>query len=293
MHTKKYDRTKQETRSTRQLQVRGMICGIALSGALLAGSLPLRAQQSAQEDEGAYSMGSQSRMLRGTVTATSGDHLTLKTDAGDVFQVVVTTNTRLMKDRQPVKIADVHTGDGVGAMGVIDTPTKTIHAAMVMVVDAAQVKKMKEDMGKTYISGKVTAIDELELTIQRPDGVTQKIAVDEGTSFRKGGRGAAMALRGDGSAAGFGSGSGRGAGSPGGSQTGASHGSQAGESITLADIKIGDSVIGPGALKSGVFVPTQLTVIDAAAMGRRRRSEGGEAAPTTTGTGAPAATTPH
>ena len=45
-------------------------------------------------------------MVRGTVTATAADRLTLKTEAGDVFQVVVTTNTRLMKDRQPVKFAD-------------------------------------------------------------------------------------------------------------------------------------------------------------------------------------------
>ena len=216
------------------------------------------------QDEGAYSMGAQGRMVRGTITATAGDKLTLKTEEGEVFQVVTTTNTRLMKDRQPVKIADVHVGDGAGAMGVIDAPAKTIHAVAVMVVDAAQVKKMREDMGKTYISGKVMAIDDLELTIKRQDGVTQKIAVDEGTSFKKGGRGAGAMLRGDGSepvAMGAGAG---GSGSGGG-----------GESITLTDVKVGDMVVGPGALKAGVFVPTQLAVIDPAA--RRRRSEGAPA----------------
>jgi outer membrane lipoprotein SlyB len=242
-----------------------------------------RAQaQQPPEDDGAIALGAQSRMVRGTVTAAEGDRLTVKTDAGDLFQVVVTTNTRLIKERQPVKIADVHVGDGVGAMGVIDAPTKTVHAAMVMVVDAAQVKKMRDDMGKTYISGKVMAIDDLELTIKRQDGVTQKIAVDEGTSFRKGGRGAGAMMRGDGSQT-LGSGAAFGPGQPGGPPRG--------ESITLADIKVGDVVVGPGALKSGVFVPTQLTVIDAAAMGRRRRSEGGESgtAPATP----PAATNPH
>ena len=45
-----------------------------------------------------------------------------------------------------------------------------------------------------------------------------------------------------------------------------------GESITLADIKVGDTVAGQGALKNGVFVPTELGVMDAAAMTRRRRS---------------------
>jgi len=259
--------------------------GLVLCAAVLAVCGRARAQQP-PEDDGAVALGAQSRMVRGTVTAAEGDHLTVKTDAGDLFQVVVTNNTRLMKERQPVKIADVHVGDGVGAMGVIDAPTKTVHAAMVMVVDAAQVKKMRDDMGKTYISGKVMAIDDLELTIKRQDGVTQKIAVDEGTSFRKGGRGAGAMMRGDGSQS-LGSGAGPGSGQPGGPQ---------GESITLADVKVGDMVVGPGALKAGVFVPTQLTVIDPAAMGRRRRAEGGEAAPaagTAQGTAAPAGTSPH
>ncbi len=48
-------------------------------------------------------------------------------------------------------------------------------------------------------------------------------------------------------------------------------GSGGGESITLADVKVGDSVVGRGALKNGVFVPTELGVMDAAAMGQRRR----------------------
>ena len=248
-------------RSTRFGWMARALAGIMVGAVTLVGGLAAGAQQGQDGDGEAVAMGSQGRMVRGTITAAAGDHLTLKTEAGDVFQVVVTTNTRLMKDRQPVKIADVHAGDGAGAMGVIDQPTKTIHAMAVMVVDAAQVKKMREDMGKTYISGKVTAIDELELTIKRQDGVTQKIAVDEGTSFKKGGRGAGAMMRGDGSepvAMGAG-----GAGGP---------GSGGGESITLADVKVGDMVVGPGALKSGTFVPTQLTVIDPSA--RRRRPEG-------------------
>jgi len=257
-------------------------CAVALA-ALLLSSRPVLAQQGEPED-GAFSMGAQGRMVRGTITATAADRLTLKTDAGDVFQVVLTTNTRLMKDRQPVKIADIHSGDGAGAMGVIDPSTKTIHAAAVMVVDAAVVKKMRDDLGKTYISGKVMAIDDLELTIKRQDGVTQKIAVDEGTSFRKGGRRDGAMMRGDGSAS-----LGPGSDSPGQPPSG-------GESITLADIKVGDTVIGPGALKAGVFVPTQLTVLDPAAMGRRRRqAEGGDPAQTTTAppNAAPPGTTEH
>ena len=131
------------------------------------------------------------QMVRGTVTAVTADQLTVKTEAGDVYQVALSANTRLNKERQPVKAADIKVGDGVGAMGVLDPATKTVHAVFVGVIDAEQVKKARENMGKTYITGKVTAIDmdALKLTVKRPDGVSQVIGVDEQTSFKRGGRG--------------------------------------------------------------------------------------------------------
>jgi hypothetical protein len=214
-------------------------------------------------------------MVRGTVTVTAADRLTVKTDAGEIYQVVVSANTRVTRDRQPVKVAEIKVGDGVGAMGVLDAATKTVHAVFVGVVDAEQVKKAREGMGKVYITGKVTAIDMdgLKLTVMRPDGVSQVIGVDEGTSFKRGGRGMAAMVSGSGvvdaSAAG-----GR----------GGAAGSGGGESITFADVKVGDGVAGRGELKNGLFVPTELGVMDAAA--RRRRGAGSGTAPT----GAPATT---
>jgi outer membrane lipoprotein SlyB len=222
---------------------------------------------SVAQDPGAVAMGPQGRMVRGTVTATAADHLTLKTEEGDTYQVVVTPNTRLMKDRQPVKFADVHVGDGVGAMGVIDAPTKTVHAAAMFAVDAAQIEKARTDMGKTYISGKVAAIDDVNLTIQRRDGVTQKIMVDESTSFRKGSRRMGMAMRGEVMPMDGGERQGQGQGQGGAAPP---------ESITLADVKVGDTVFGKRALKSGVFVPSELVVIDATTMGRHRQGGAGE-----------------
>jgi hypothetical protein len=218
-------------------------------------------------EDGAVAMGPQGRMMRGTVATATADGLTVKTENGETYQVVVTANTRVMKDRQPVKLADIHPGDGVGAMGVIDAPTKTVHAAMLFVVDAAQIKKAREDLGKTYITGKVAAIDDVNLTIERPDGVNQKIMVDESTSFRKGGR----RMRGG---EGFGGGMGEG----GGGQGAPAQAADPAESITLADVKVGDRVAGRGALKSGVFVPTELVVMDPSAMGRRR-GQGDASAP--------------
>jgi hypothetical protein len=241
------------------------------------------------------------QMVRGTVTAATADQLTVKTDAGETYQVVLSANTRLTKDRQPVKIADIKVGDGVGAMGVLDPATKSVHAVFVGVVDAEQVKKARENMGKTYITGKVTAIDmdALKVTVQRPDGVSQIIVVDEQTSFKRGGRGMAALASGAG-VIDAGPGGGRGGnGTVGGNGQGgenAARGGNAGsgESITFADVKVGDSIAGRGALKNGVFVPSELGVMDQAAMGQRRRrapdGSGANAAPagTTSPSTAPA-----
>jgi hypothetical protein len=173
----------------------------------------------------------------------------------------------MMKDRQPAKLTDVKAGDGVVAMGEMDAPKKTVHALFVAIVDAEQVKKLREDLGKTYITGKVTAIDDVKLTIQRPDNVSQVIEVDETTSFRKGGRRGAMIIQGAGAPAPGGAGVGSGAG------TGAGNG---GESITLTDVKVGDMVAGQGSVKHGVFVPTNLTVLPPGAMGPRGGRRGGD-----------------
>jgi hypothetical protein len=211
----------------------------------------------------------------------------------------------LTKERQPVKVADIKIGDAVGAMGVLDAPTKTVHAVFVGVIDAEQVKKARENMGKTFITGKVTAIDMdgLKLTVMRPDGVSQVIGVDEQTSFKRGGRGMAAIASGAGvveiggggrRAMGTGTPNGGGPGAPTASGTSAGMGSgpgsgSGGESITFADIKVGDSIAGRGGLKNGIFVPTELGVMDPAAMGQRRRRgpDGGAPGAASQGVAAP------
>jgi hypothetical protein len=164
-----------------------------------------------------------------------------------------------MKDRQPVKLTDVKPGDGVGAMGELDAPKKTLHALFVAVMDAEQVKKMREGLGKVYITGKVTAMDGVKLTVMRPDHVSQTIEVDETTSFRKGGR-----RRG-------GMASTEGGANP-------MEGSGSNEIVTLADVKVGDMIAGQGSVKHGVFVPTTLTILPPGtegAMGMRVHPDGG------------------
>jgi hypothetical protein len=87
---------------------------------------------------------------------------------------------------------------------------------------------LRLELGKRFIAGEVKKIDETKLTILRPDGESQVIEVDEDTSFRNEKR----------------------------------------ESITLADIKIGDHVLGRGEVKNGVFVPQVLNIGDLSRPGR-------------------------
>jgi hypothetical protein len=249
----------------RQRSIKAWIAGMGL----VAGMSVAAVAQAPDGQMGSGGFASGGQMVRGTVTVVGVDKLTMKTDAGDVYQVALSANTRLMKARQPVKVMDIKVGDGVGAMGVLDAPTKTVHAVMVTVVDAEEVKKAREEMGKVYIAGKVTAIDDLKLTVLRTDGVSQVIAVDESTSFRKGDRKLQALLNGgpvDMGAVG------------GGGRQGGGAAASPGESITLMDIKVGDTVAGQGGMKNGVFVPTELGVMDAAAGGQRRRRQNADGA---------------
>ncbi len=218
----------------------------------------------AQEPGGGEGFGGPGGMGRvsGMVTAVSGDAVTVKSEDGTVYQVTTTVNTRVMKgvagDRQPaaLKVSELKVGDGVMAAGNMDAPKKTLHAMFVVATDAEQVKKLRENLGKTYIQGKVTAIDadNLKMTVLRGDGASQTIGLDETTSFKRGAR----RMRG-GESGGAGGGAGLGAGA--GSGWGGGPGAEGGESITLADVKVGDNVVGTGSLKAGVFVPGQLMVM--------------------------------
>jgi hypothetical protein len=189
----------------------------------------------------------------GEVVAVSGSTITVKTEDGAVMQIVTTDNTRIIKGRPnegggTVKATDLKVGDGVMAIGNLDAPNKTLHAAMVMSTDATQVKALKENLGKTYIVGKVSAIDmdNAKMTVARQDGVSQVIGFDETTSFRRG------RVSPNGMGGGFGGQRGGGGGAPAADANA--------ESITLADAKVGDMVAGRGSLKGGTFVPTQFTI---------------------------------
>lgn len=274
----------------RMIAVGTMCAGIALglsavaqnatSGGDQDGFPPARMGQGPGQGQGARRGGA----TRGTVTAVSGMNVTMKTPAGETMTVIATDNTRVTRDGQPGSLAAIQPGDEVVAMGIADVPNHAVHAMMVMDVSAAQVAKTKADMGRTYIIGRVTGIDDTKITVMRPDKITQTIQLDDSTSIHRGGRMNAQALAAlgiDASALGaMGGGGGMGGGGRRGANgaAGAPPASDAGEAITLADIKVGESIGGTGSLKGGVFVPQDLRVQDRPA-GGRRGANGDAAAP--------------
>jgi len=162
--------------------------------------------------------------VRGSITAISGNEFTVKNEQGEVYKVATGPNTHLMKDRQPIKATDIHVGDFVVTGGDVDEKAHTVGAVFFAVLDTNQVQKLKQmqaDFGKTWTAGKVTAINDLKLTIERMDKVTQTVTVDENTSFRK-----------------------------------------RRDSITLADIKVGDTITARGSLQNNSFLASQLSVME-------------------------------
>lgn len=161
--------------------------GAILASTILGASLA-RAQETPPENgrEGGPGIGAWAgHGVRGTVTAVSGNDITVKTEEGGTYKIETSANTRIRKEREPVKLADIHVGDMVGAAGDLDEKAKTVGAVIVIVIDKAQYEKAKADFGKTWVAGAVQSIEETKITIKRPDNVVQTILVDENTSFRR------------------------------------------------------------------------------------------------------------
>lgn len=210
--------------------------------------------------------------IRGTVTSVSGSNVTLKTEAGEAWTVISTDNTRVRRDGQPGTVSGIQTGDEVMAMGMPDADKHEVHAMMLVDVSAAEVAKAKANLGKTYIVGRITAINDTQLTVMRSDRVSQVISLDESTSLHRGGRMNQQALAAAGLDMGAMGGLGGGGRRGGNADTAAAN--DAGEAITLADVKVGDTVAGTGAVKGGGFVPTDLRIME-----RRIGGVGGQGRP--------------
>jgi outer membrane lipoprotein SlyB len=135
----------------------------------------------------------------GTITAVNGQTLTIKNPDGHNVTVTVTDTTRFMKDRQPAKFGDFKVGDMAMVRGR-STGTDAWEAEFLGSRSAGSGGPgafsqggFAQDLGKKFIVGEIKSIDGLRLTIARPDGETQTIAVDENTSFKKEGESITLA----------------------------------------------------------------------------------------------------
>jgi hypothetical protein len=125
---------------------------------------------------------------------------------------------------QPIKATDIKVGDAIGAMGEVDAAAKQVGAVVIVQMDPERAKQMMEmqaNYGKTWIQGKVTAIDGVKVTVMGVvDNAPHPFVADENTTFRK-----------------------------------------RRDPITLADIQVGDMVRAEGALKDGTFTATSVSVM--------------------------------
>jgi hypothetical protein len=199
--------------------------------------------------------GMMGRGLIGTVTEVAADHYTIKTEMGEVYTVHFSANTRITRQPagmrgpggggpgtgggggygrggnggggnppQEIKATDIKVGDAIAAAGDIDAAAKSVGATRIVQLDPDTVKRMQEQaasFGKTWLGGKVTAINGTTITLTGSlDNAPHTVVADENTTFRR-----------------------------------------RREPITLADIQVGDTVRVEGALKDGVFTATVVSMM--------------------------------
>jgi hypothetical protein len=206
------------------------------------------------------------RGLLGTVTEVAADHYTVKTDAGEVYTVHFSANTRIFKmpagrrgeggqrpgegsgmehggnPPEPLEPSDIKAGDVIEARGETDPAAKSVGAVAIVQLDPErvnQIREMEANYGKTWLMGKVTAVDGVKVTLTGAvDNAPHSFVADENTTFRR-----------------------------------------RRDPITLADIQMGDTVRVDGTVKDEVF--TAARVSDLGAMqGDGSRSPGDAAPPT-------------
>jgi hypothetical protein len=206
---------------------------------------------------GGGGMGMMSRGVIGTVTEVAADHYTIKTEMGEMYTVRYSASTRITKQPagmrgpggggggqgtgggggygrggnggggnppQQIKAADIKVGDAIAAAGDIDATAKSVGATRIVQLDPDAAKRMQEmvaNYGKTWLQGKVTAINGTTITLTGAlDNAPHTVVADENTTFRR-----------------------------------------RRDPITLADIQVGDAVGAEGALKDGVFTATAVNMM--------------------------------
>jgi hypothetical protein len=214
-----------------------IVFGLALSVAASAQDASQRGGRGGRAGQGGWGGGmGMGNGITGTVTEVAADHYIIKTGAGDTYTIRFSVNTRIVKQTiqrggegggnppQTLKPSDIKVGDAVGAAGEVDAAAKSVGAVVIAQLDperARQMREMRANYGKTWLMGKVTAINETKVTLLGSmDNAAHAFVADEDTTFRK-------------------------------------HR----EPITLADVHVGDTVRVEGAVKESIFVASSVAVM--------------------------------
>lgn len=181
------------------------------------------------------------RGILGTVTEVAADHYTVRTETGEIYTIHFSVNTRIVKapagrrggprdddsppaPPQALKPSEIKVGDAITAGGEVDAEAKSVGAVFIAVVDperARQMREMAANFGKTWLMGRVIAIDGVKVTLQGgPGNAAHSFLADENTSFRR-----------------------------------------RREPITLGDVQIGDAVRVEGTVRGGTFVASAVAVM--------------------------------
>lgn len=188
-------------------------------------------------------MGMMGRGVAGTVTAAAADHFTVKTFEGDTYAVNFSANTRVMKltgggrgtgggggmgrggnPPEQIQASDIKVGDAIAARGEVDSSAKTVGAVMIAELTPEMAKRMEEmaaSYGKTWLMGRVTAVNGTSVTLMgTEDNTAHTFVANENTDFR-----------------------------------------ERRQPITLADVKVGDMVRVEGAVQNGVFTAATVNLM--------------------------------
>lgn len=187
--------------------------------------LSLIAAVAQDQEQGPRRMGGGPGVV-GKVTAVNNDSVTVTpANGGAAVTVKVSDNTRIFKDRQAVKLSDIKVDDTVFVRGQLNG--NNIDAVMLVVADQEMIQRMQQG-GMQFNRedlGKKFIAGQVKAINETKLTITRPDNQDQDIEVDE--------------------------------NTSFKRGI---ESITLADIKVGDFVRGQGALKDGVFVPKELIV---------------------------------
>jgi hypothetical protein len=151
----------------------------------------------AQAQPGAATQPAVARQM-GTVTAITGNTLTLKTDSGAEAKVVVQDSTRILrvapgqkdlKDAAAIQVTDLQVGDRVLSRGTQGDDALSLQASMIVVMKQTDVAEKqqheREEWQRHGAGGIITAIDTTNgtLTVSSAPGATIAVKTTKDTSY--------------------------------------------------------------------------------------------------------------